>query len=158
MPRRSALSAIQVAGLFGLSLILGCGAAPAPDAERPEGRLVIVGGGRQPDVLVETFVRLAGGPDSARIAVIPLASSVPEESGTGKVEHLAEFGADAFVLIPAREEAEADTAPALLDGATGIWFTGGSQSRITSVLAGTRLADALQLQRHDVLAVLGEQA
>lgn len=126
---------------------VAAGCAPAPGALAPPGpttagHLLIVGGGSQPPALVERFVQLAGGPGS-RIAVIPLASGVPERTGPAKVEDLVALGADAFVLQPDRAVAAAESAAELLDGATGVWFTGGDQARITRVLSGTRLAAAI---------------
>ena len=108
------------------------------------GPLFIVGGGRQPDALVERFVEMSGGRGAARIAVIPLASSEPEDSGEGKVEHFREFGADAFVLLTSGDQAADPATRARLEGATGIWFTGGDQIRITSALEGTELLAAIR--------------
>ena len=130
---RSIVAALLLAGV--------AGAAPSPLAGQG-GSLFIVGGGSQPPELVSRFVELAGG-SAARIAVIPLASSVPKESGDGKVEQFEEFGASAFVLQPLRAEAERGI-PGVLDGVTGVWFTGGDQSRITAVLAGTRLLEQIR--------------
>lgn len=131
----------------GAALVLALGAA-APGAAQsaptaPAGPLFIVGGGRQPDALVERFIELSGGPDRARIAVIPLASAQPERSGQGKVEHFEEFGAESFVLLTAAEEAHAPGTAERLREATGIWFTGGSQSRITDALTGSPLFEAI---------------
>lgn len=128
------------------SLSVACVPAPAalaPDAPPAAGHLLIVGGGRQPPELVQRFVDLAGGAGAARIAVIPLASGIPERTGPAKVEELVALGADAFVLQPDRPAADDDSAARLLDGVTGVWFTGGDQARITRVLSGTRLAGAI---------------
>ena len=112
------------------------------------GTLLIVGGGAQPPELVARFVELAGGAERARIAVIPLASGSPKETGDEKVaQFVDEYGAHAFVLNPTRAEAERGL-PGVLDGVTGVWFTGGDQVLIADVLAGTRmLADIRALYR-----------
>ncbi|HET7275116.1 MAG TPA: cyanophycinase [Longimicrobiaceae bacterium] len=111
--------------------------SPDLKAQNPGGHLLIVGGGQQPPELVAHFVDLAGGPGEARIAVLPMASGSPEESGQGKVEQLQEFGADAFVMNITREEAEMESTALLLDGVTGVWFPGGDQVRLAPVLLDT---------------------
>jgi cyanophycinase len=120
----------------------GTAAGPAPEGVR--GHLLIVGGGQQPPALVARFVELAGGPGRARIAVLPMASGEPETSGREKAEELRGLGADAFVLQLTREQAMTDSAARLLDGATGIWFTGGDQSRVTPVLRGSPVLEAIR--------------
>lgn len=158
------LRARQILLAAGLSVMLGACSAqspvpgpvpgPAPDRAGPAGHLLIVGGGRQPAELVARFVELSGGPGRARIAVIPLASGAPERSGAGKVADLERHGARAFVLQPDRATAESDSAARLLEDATGVWFTGGDQARITRVLSGTRLQTAI-LERYRGGAAIG---
>ena len=135
-----------------LILLAAATLATPADAQRraPDqgpGALFIVGGGRQPAPLLHRFIELAGGPDRARIAVIPLASAEPAESGRGKVDHLAEYGGTGFVLMTTAAEAHDPAVLAALDSATAVWFTGGVQSRITDALAGTPLLERLR-ERH----------
>jgi cyanophycinase len=102
---------------------------------------------------VEHFVTLAGGAGRARIVVIPLASAEPSATGEEKAEQLRGLGARAFNLIVTRQEADADSTVRMLDSATGVWFTGGDQARITAVLTDTRLLQALR-ERHRAGAVI----
>ena len=142
--------------LLGLALA-ACAPAPAahaPHAAQVRGHLLIVGGGTQPPALVTHFVELAGGPGRARIAVIPTASGAAEEAGREKAEQLRGLGADAFVLNPTRAQAETDSVARLLDGATGVWFSGGDQGRITRVFGGTRTLEAIRA-RYRAGAVVG---
>jgi cyanophycinase len=118
------------------------------------GTLLIVGGGAQPPELVRRFVDLAGGSGTARIAVLPMASSEPLETGKEKAEELEELGARVVVLNLTRQQAESDSAVRLLDGVTGIWFTGGDQVRITAALLGTRVLGAIR-RRYQSGAVIG---
>jgi cyanophycinase len=123
---------------------------PAPAALA--GSLVICGGGGLPDTVRDEFVRLAGGP-KARIVVIPTAS----EDADGPPATLAEFlepwkkrGVASAVLLHTRSRAKADE-PGFarpLDEATGVWFSGGDQSRVTAAYLGTAVERAL----HAVLA------
>jgi cyanophycinase len=129
-----------------LALLAGCvPAAPAngPAADAARGHLLIVGGGTQPTELVAHFVELAGGPGRARIAVLPMASGSPE-SGPDKAGQLRALGADVFVLDVTRAQAAGDSAARLLDDATGVWFTGGDQSRLTAAILGTPVLDAVR--------------
>lgn len=122
----------------------GGGAAAGPAPEGVRGHLLIVGGGRQPPELVARFVELAGGRGRARIAVLPMASGEPEASGREKAEELRGLGAETLVLQLTREQAMTDSAARLLEGVTGIWFTGGDQSRVTPVLRGSPVLQAIR--------------
>jgi cyanophycinase len=110
---------------------------PAPDAATAGGHLFIVGGGARPPELMQRFVELAGGAGRARIAVLPMASGIPHEVGPEQAAELRALGAEAFVLDLTREQAHADSVLRLIDGLTGVWFSGGDQSRLTAALGGT---------------------
>jgi cyanophycinase len=151
--RRAALS-------IALVLAAGCaqGARPAgPAPVAPRGHLLIVGGGTQPPELVAHFVELAGGPGRARIAVLPMASGSPR-SGPEKAEQLRALGADAFVLDVSREQAGSDSAARLLDGATGVWLTGGDQSRLAAAILGTPVLEAVRRRFREGAVVGGTSA
>lgn len=124
----------------------------------PAGALLIVGGGTQPRALVERFVELAGGPGRARIAVFPMASAEAETGGREKAEQLREFGADAFSLNVTREQAMDPAATRQLDGVTGIWFSGGDQSRLTAVLQGSPLLEAIRDRYRSGAVIAGTSA
>jgi cyanophycinase len=118
------------------------------------GTLLIVGGGTQPPALVQRFVDLAGGAGKARIAILPMASEEAAESGRDKAEELRGLGADAFVVNVTREQAESDSVAQLIAGASGIWFPGGDQARLTKVLDGTATLRAIRA-RYQAGAVVG---
>lgn len=134
-----------------LSVLLVLGADPQPV---PKGSLLIVGGGSQPQELVERFVALAGGPGKARIAVVPMASEESQAAGDEKAEQLRELGADVFVFNVNRFEAESASTAKRLDDVTGIWFGGGDQSRLTRILLDTPVLAAMHA-RYQAGAVLG---
>lgn len=123
-------------------------------AQRPRGHLFIVGGGTQSDSLVARFVELAGGRGHARIAVVPMASGDAQASGDEKAAQLSGFGADAFVLLVTRAQAESAATARRLDNVTGIWFTGGDQTRLAPVLLGTPTLAAMHA-RYRAGAVVG---
>lgn len=141
-----------------LTLVLLGSAAPTPPAaprtDKPKGSLVIVGGGSRDEALMRRFVELAGGPGHARIAVVPMASEEAEASGAELVKELDSLGADAFVFLVTREQADAPESVERLGAASGVWFGGGDQKRLTAVLGGTASLRAIH-QRYEAGAVLG---
>jgi cyanophycinase len=98
-------------------------------------RLLIIGGAAGPGLLGR-FVALAGGP-AARIVVIATASSEPDLASSSVGEAFTALGAGEVraLAIATREEANAEQP--LLRRATGVFFTGGEQERITRVIGGT---------------------
>jgi cyanophycinase len=107
--------------------------------------------------VIEEFVRLAGGP-KARIVVIPTASGYadgPAADLAGFLDPWTRRGVASAVLLHTRSRARADepgfTRP--LEEATGVWFSGGDQSRVTQAYLGTAVERALGavLERGGVL-------
>ncbi|MDI6101420.1 cyanophycinase [Actinoplanes sp. NEAU-A12] len=100
-------------------------------------RLLIMGGAAGP-ALLSRFVELAGAA-TARIVVIATASESPETTGAAYAERFRELGAGSVraLRLSSRAEANAPESEAVLRDATGIFFTGGDQERITGILGGT---------------------
>ena len=150
------VTTLPVAALGACATQPGVGAAStataAAAAARPAGTLLIVGGGPAPAEIPRRFVELAGGA-GARIVVFPMASA---DSGTGpaKVAELRALGADAVSLPLTRDAALREESARLLDDATGIWFSGGDQNRLTRALAGTPVERAIHA-RYRAGAVVG---
>jgi cyanophycinase len=129
-------------------------ASPIPRPPDPSrGSLVIVGGGDRSEAMMRRFVELAGG-RGARIAVVPNASSEPEETGRALVAELDSLGARAFVYHLDRTAAAVEASARRLDSATGIWFSGGDQALVTAALGGTPVQGAM-LRRYREGAVVG---
>ncbi|CAN5404912.1 hypothetical protein BH11PLA2_BH11PLA2_27940 [soil metagenome] len=133
--------------LFGLLFLHVTAFAAEPPIEEIKGSLVIVGGGKLPDVVRDRFVKLAGG-DTAKIVVIPTAS----ESADKPAEHESFLAAwkklnpSSVVLLHTRDKATADTDAFIkpLADATGVWFSGGDQSKVTAAYLGTKTETALR--------------
>lgn len=118
-------------------------AFPSFACNAPGGYAVPLGGAVSPDnnAIWERLVLLAGGND-ARFVIIALASEKPEQSAAVVVEALTRRGAHAqYLPILARDPS--DAAPraaqernwaARIKAASGVFFTGGAQSRITDTL------------------------
>lgn len=129
-------------------------ASPLYAQSATRGTLFIVGGGTQPAALVEEFVRIAGGPGKAHIVVFAMASAAGEKSGEAKADDLRKLGASARNVWISREQADLDSVVRLLDSATGIWFGGGDQNRLTKALLGSKVEKALHA-RYAAGAVIG---
>ncbi|WP_125036153.1 cyanophycinase [Nocardioides sp. LS1] len=113
----------------------------------PRGPLMIIGGAedklRRPTIL-KHFVAAAGG-ENARIAVIPTASSLGPEVVEVYDALFRKLGAADVVAVrpETREDShDPDLARRLIE-ATGIFMTGGNQLKLSAIISGTPLADAL---------------
>jgi cyanophycinase len=135
------------------------------DADRAaRRRLLVIGGaerhGAGGAAILRRFVDMAGGAE-ARLVVIATASSEPDVLEAEYAETFRDFGAGEVRALRLRTRAEAngDEAIAALDAATGIFFTGGDQVRITTVIGGTRTDSMLQsLVRDRRVVVAGTSA
>lgn len=120
-----------------------------------KGHLFIIGGGRQPAGMLNRFIDLAGGTNNARIIVFPMASEDSEQTGRSQVADFKSLGvrqADSIVLN--RDDALNPASSKKLDGATGIYFSGGDQSRLAAILVNSPAQQKLkQLYAHG--AVIG---
>jgi cyanophycinase len=110
-----------------------------------KGNLYIIGGGERPSYMVKKIIELAGGPEKAKIVVIPNASSVPLESALWQRYDFEKGGArNVHFLLFDRSTADTDSNLAILDGATGIYFSGGDQAFLTRDLLGTKLMEKIR--------------
>ncbi len=136
-----ARSTLVVSLLAGLFLLLG--ASPRELRGEEQGNLVIMGGGVRYDqpAIWSRIVTLAGG-EKPLIAVFPTASSEPLANGSHSADALRAAGADAFLVPLYLEKGEVDYRQLVADremvervrAARGVYFTGGSQERITAAL------------------------
>jgi len=116
---------------------------PKPVLAPPAGNLVIIGGGLRTEnaEVWQRIVQLAGG-KGARIGVFGSASINPENAAQATVNKLNQYGAQAFAIplgvtwpnSDYRKAAEDPETVAMIHSATGIYFTGGDQARITRAL------------------------
>ncbi len=111
-----------------------------PEISQTRGTLFIIGGGDRPESMMRRFVELSGRSGNGKIVVFPMASSEPEGTGAVLVSEFRQLGArqvECHVLT--REQALSEDSPRLLDGAGGVFFSGGDQSRHMAVLLNTPL-------------------
>ncbi|TWH58931.1 cyanophycinase [Desulfitobacterium sp. LBE] len=112
-----------------------------------EGRLLIIGGAEDKKgecKILKRFIQEAGGRES-RVVVLTAATEMPEQVGSEYKELFENLGAaEVQVLdIAERVSANRESISQELQKATGIFFTGGDQLRITGILGGTRLGRTL---------------
>lgn len=126
-------------------------------AQSPPGHLVIIGGGTRPPVIMELIARLAGGATGTML-VFPQASALPE-TGPALAQEFTALGLGKVVVIGA-DHAAADSEAVLrqTDGATGVYFAGGDQGRITAALHGTKLEQRLLALHRSGAVIAGTSA
>ena len=112
---------------------------PGDPSLRPKGRLLIIGGHedkRDGRVILRELARLVG---RGKLVIATLASEQPGSQwdeyeatmrGVG-VRHLH------HLKIESRADAESPVAMSVLEGATGVFFTGGDQLRLTTLIGDT---------------------
>ncbi|OJF13546.1 cyanophycinase [Couchioplanes caeruleus] len=123
-------------------------------------RLLIIGGaerhGSSGSAILRRFVELARGP-AADIVVVATASGEPDVLEAEYAGLFTRLGAGQArgLRITTRAQANDPETVHALSTATGVFFTGGDQARITTVIGGTRTDSALQTLVRDGTIVLG---
>jgi cyanophycinase len=116
-----------------------------PQRPGADGTLVICGGGRLPDEVVEAFLAAAGGKE-ARLIVVPTASSLADRmEPEWFLAPWRNRGVASVTLLHTRnkEDANRESFVAPLRHATAVWFYGGYQSRLSATYVGTRFEQEL---------------
>jgi cyanophycinase len=112
------------------------------------GALVIVGGGATPADVRDKFLDLAGG-KGARLVIIPTASAKADTEQSRSFAYWKTQAVASVVLLHTRRREQADD-PAFarpLHEATGVWITGGDQTKLVAAYRGT----AVERELHDLL-------
>ncbi|MCT7951334.1 cyanophycinase [Ancylothrix sp. C2] len=123
-----------------------------------KGQLVIIGGAEDKEgdcKILREFVRRAGGV-KAHIAIMTAATSLPREVGETYTRVFERLGAETVRVVDTerREDSSDSRWVEMINQATGIFFTGGDQARITSLIKDTEL-DAAIHRRFNEGAVVG---
>ncbi len=114
---------------------------------KSKGSVIAVGGAEdkiKKRAILVNFIQAAGG-SRARIAIIPVASMMPQERGDLYASIFREMGVAAVDVldIERRDEANDPGVIAPLLEATGVFVTGGVQLRLITLLGGTKLSEAV---------------
>ncbi|MGI0485537.1 cyanophycinase [Pantanalinema rosaneae CENA516] len=135
-----------------------------PSVALPEthGQLIIIGGAEDKEGecrILREFVRRAGGLQ-ARIAVMTVATGLPGEVGAQYINVFERLGVESVQVVDTdrREDADAPRALEIIAQATGIFFTGGNQARITELLKDTKLDAALHQRFASGVVIAGTSA
>lgn len=115
-----------------------------PSSISGRGWLVPIGGRMTDPAIVTRFLALCGGP-AAHIAILPTASNEPDareyyETLFGRFD----VGSVDVLPVHARVDANDPALLARLATATGIFFTGGNQLKLVTLLGGTPMAALLR--------------
>src|SRR3954463_3508027 len=124
--------------------------ASAPRRRVTQGPVMPIGGAEETEPggeILERFIELAGG-KKAQISTIPTASDDPQRSGEGYAALFREMGAKEadWLRIELREDANSEEALSLLRESTGIFITGGDQSRLVELLVGTLVMECIRMR------------
>ncbi|HWP97367.1 MAG TPA: cyanophycinase [Syntrophomonadaceae bacterium] len=127
-----------------------------------KGKLVIIGGAEDKygeSRILEEVVQIIGGKD-ARVGILTTATQHPEEVGEEYRDVFLRLGVKQtdILNINSRDEANLEDNARRIRDATGFFFTGGDQLRITSILGGTRAYEALYHSFNQGTAVIGTSA
>ncbi len=151
--KKMPLVSLTLIALIGLTA-----AACAPSSStspRPKGSLFIIGGGERDAPLMKRYIQLAEAHDTGKIVIFTMASSVPDEVGPELLTEFKGNGAkNAVYYNLSRERAMQPGSDKILDGAGGIWFSGGDQALLTAALLGTPVHKRM-LEMYNEGAVIG---
>ncbi|MDH3389538.1 MAG: cyanophycinase [Gammaproteobacteria bacterium] len=122
--------------------------SPSPHHEdRARGYVVPIGGAEERTGsmrVLRRFVKLCGG-RRANIVIIPTASQLAD-TGDRYIEVFKKIGVANAISLPIGERADAERDEYIehLDGASGIFMTGGNQLRLSTILGGTLVAQKVR--------------
>ncbi|MBW4624132.1 MAG: cyanophycinase [Brasilonema octagenarum HA4186-MV1] len=125
-------------------------------------QLVIIGGAEDKEgdcQILREFVRYAGG-TKAKIVIMTAATELPREVGENYIRVFERLGAEDVRILDTetREDGSSSTALAAINKATGIFFTGGDQARITSILKDTEIDAAIHQRFSEGIVIGGTSA
>jgi cyanophycinase len=130
--------------------------------EIKRGTLVIIGGAedKQADkAILKEVIKLSGG-ENSHLALITTATNSPEEAGIEYKRLFGELGAKSIVsiIIKDRESANNTEGLKILNDATCIFFVGGDQLRISSILGGTEVHHMIKKLYNEGRIIAGTSA
>lgn len=130
--------------------------------ENPKGKLVIIGGAEDKEgdcLILKKYISLAGKKE-ARILILTAATEKAQDTGKLYKEVFYHLGVSLaeYIDLQDRKEANRDKIISMLDGITGVFFTGGDQLKITSALGGTKLIEKIFELYNKGLVIAGTSA
>lgn len=130
--------------------------------EKAKGTLVIIGGAEDKKGdrrILKHSVEIIGGSD-AKLIVLTTATEDPETVGNNYREVFNDLGVNNIDIlnINTRDDANDDRNTEIIRTASGIFFTGGDQLRITSILGGTKVYEELVNSYKNGVVIIGTSA
>lgn len=108
--------------------------------------------------ILRTFVAQAGGGE-ARIVIVTIASAAPHETADAYTAALCALGVSHITPFDLTQRQEADQADErVLLEATGIYLSGGNQLRLTTLINGTAVGNALRAAYQRGVILFGSSA
>jgi cyanophycinase len=128
--------------------------------ESRKGPLVIIGGHEDKEGERVILREVANALNGNKLVIATLASREPEEYFESYREAFKTLGVEELVELYVEDRAEADDPSklALLDGAGGVFFTGGDQMRITRHIGGSPVENAIKEVRERGGVIAGTSA
>lgn len=129
---------------------------------RTHGELIAIGGGEDKKGemrILKKFVEMAGG-EKARIVVMTVATDHPDTARARMRRVFKKLGVKEVntLDVSKREHAELKHGVKLVKQATGLYFTGGDQLHITSLMGGTALQEIMHERYEKDLIIAGTSA
>ncbi|MCA9065309.1 MAG: cyanophycinase [Planctomycetaceae bacterium] len=117
---------------------------PRIDHEGIRGRLILVGGGTLPDIVVSALKEAVG--DDGHLVLIPDAADQRAAAVERDTKWLSDAGIQSITALPEPESSDdwLDLAAREISRASAVWIGGGQQSRLAGLYAGTSVEVALQ--------------
>jgi len=117
------------------------------EANPLRGFVIPIGGAEErlnDPVILTRFVEICGN-EKARIAIIPTASQL-DDTGPNYEKVFKDLGAGEAISLPinTREDAQQESFLETLTSCNGIFITGGNQLRLSTILGGTPIAQAIR--------------
>jgi len=116
--------------------------------QKTKGSLIIIGGAEDKygeSKILKHIIKVTGG-EAARLVVLTTATEKPESVGSEYKKIFEKLGAKQTEIlnVNTRDDANNDDNAEKIRASTGVFFTGGDQLRITSILGGTKVYAAMQ--------------
>lgn len=129
---------------------------------KERGRLIIIGGAEDKNGECRVLKEVAEAADASRggLVIITTATQKPREAGDMYTEIFKDLGVENVqaINIDNRQDAGNKTLIRAVEKAACIFFTGGDQLRITSILGGTAMDNKLKQLYHSGVTIAGTSA
>ncbi len=130
--------------------------------EKSQGELIIIGGGEDRDgecIILREVARRAG-KEEGKMVILPTAAKNGEKVGQDYQDIFLDLGLGQvdILTVEDREAAQSRDAVRLVESSTAVFFTGGDQLRITSILGGTSLWETLHRSYMEGTLIVGTSA